>query len=49
MTKEQILLSWGEPLNRLQKQYNGVQAECWEYGGQNLFFSEEKLLGIENK
>ena len=45
MTREQVVLSWGEPLSRLKKDYQGVSRECWVYGSQELFFGDKGLIG----
>ncbi|NLG16355.1 MAG: hypothetical protein GX556_03360 [Fibrobacter sp.] len=49
MTREQVFLSWGEPLARLQKEIQGIQRECWVYGSQELYFDEKGLVTIEEK
>lgn len=46
MTREQVFLSWGEPLSRVRKENKGIQRECWIYSSQELYFDEKGLADI---
>lgn len=48
MSMEQVLLSWGEPLQKESKAYNGKSVQCWRYAAQMLYFDDNKLIEIEN-
>jgi hypothetical protein len=47
MTREQVRMSWGRPVEKKQAVYNGAPRECWTYESQNLYFDEKELVGIE--
>lgn len=46
MTTEQVLMSWGEPLKRTNKEYQGVKTECWIYGSHELYFKENRMIAF---
>ena len=46
MTTEQVLMSWGEPLERTEKAYQGVEMECWIYGSHELYFKENRMIAF---
>lgn len=48
MSRDQVLLSWGEPQKRENTQYSGRQLECWHYAAQALYFDQNQLIAIEN-
>ena len=49
MTREQVALSWGEPLSREKKVYEGIDRECWVYASQELYFDDKGLIGMVEK
>lgn len=49
MTREQVRLSWGRPLDRGRGVFKGSDHECWEYENQRLWFDAAELAGIEEK
>lgn len=51
MNHEQVILSWGKPVQKTNKEYNGNEMECWIYGSHELYFKEnmvEVSLEISN-
>jgi hypothetical protein len=49
MTREQVLLSWGEPLERLEKLWDGINRECWLYGSHELYFDTTALISMSER
>ncbi len=48
MSRDQVLLSWGEPVRREVTDNEGVKQECWFYAAQVLCFNEHQLISINN-
>lgn len=48
MTRDQVLMSWGEPLKREMVEYHGETHERWSYAAQVLYFGQNQLIAIED-
>jgi len=49
MNVDQVLLSWGKPLQLYQSIVDGVTFECWKYQSQTIYFSDKKVAVIKNE
>lgn len=48
MSRDQVLLSWGEPEERNEIEYNSQNMEYWRYAAQKLYFDKSGLVALEN-
>jgi hypothetical protein len=48
MDKNQVLMSWGRPLQKSDTIINGSKLQCWIYPAQKLYFNEVVLVTIED-
>lgn len=48
MTKEQVLMSWGNPVKRENVDVDGAKMECWFYAAQILCFDLHQLVSIKD-
>jgi hypothetical protein len=49
MNQEQVLTSWGKPLKRFKKEFNGTMVECWKYQSQTLYFGDKGIVAVMNE
>ena len=47
MERDQVRLSWGEPLKREYREFEGFNRECWIYSSQELYFDDHGLIAIK--
>lgn len=48
MEREQIIMSWGRPIQKSDTTLNGSKLQCWIYPAQKLYFNEIALISIED-
>ncbi|HEX2956653.1 MAG TPA: hypothetical protein VHO70_07470 [Chitinispirillaceae bacterium] len=48
MEKEQVLMSWGRPMQKSDTTSNGSKLQCWIYPAQKLYFNDIALITIED-
>lgn len=49
MNRDQVLVSWGKPLEKYKKDVNGDSLECWKYQSQVVYFGSKSIIKIEDK
>ncbi len=49
MNRDQVLISWGKPLEKYKKEVNGDSLECWKYQSQVVYFGSKSIIKIEGK
>jgi hypothetical protein len=48
MERDQVLMSWGRPVQKSDTLINGSKLQCWIYPAQKLYFNEIALITIED-
>lgn len=49
MNKEQVFMSWGRPLEKVDTTFNSSRVQCWNYTAQKLYFNDNGLISIEDQ